>query len=197
MSGPGSFRPGALKPLRFPILVSYGRKAELTCFRLRPRTRKGFILADSLALNLEDSPALLPDYLAWAGRFFPGALKWQVDWPDQEREKLQKALQLPRAGYLAGDSWTLPLFLALDCLEHGRLWPAAILASGAVRRARGLRCAAIGGARFKLRRARAAGCRLLLPISNFRSLQRAGWDLSDCLPLPPNLETCLSLWRAL
>jgi len=182
--------------MRFPVLVSYGRAAEITFFHLRPRPRRGFVLADSLALNLAGTSSFLSDFLLWSQRFFPRAVNFQVEWPAAEREKLRADLKLPREGYLVGNSWTLPLFLAFDRLFQGRPWPEGLLASGAVRRVRGLRCVSVGGARFKLRRAKAGGCRLLLPRSNVRALSRRGLEVSDCLPLPPNLAECLRLWRS-
>jgi hypothetical protein len=183
--------------MRFPILVGYGRKAEITFLHLVPRPKNAFFLTDSLAMNLTEYPSFLSDFLAWAGRFFPRAVDWQVDWPEDEQEIIREVFKLSSPVYLFGDSWTLPLFLAFDLLFGHRAWPEGILASGAVRRSRGLRCLSIGRARFKLRRARAENCRLMLPQSNVRALSQAGWEVEDCLSLPPNLETCLGLWRSL
>jgi hypothetical protein len=181
--------------MRFPVLVGKGRKAEVTRFIRRPRPQGCFVMSDDLALGLEGGTGLLDFFVPVARRFFPQALAWQVDWPADERATLASALDLRSPWRLDGDSWLLPLFFALACLEWSRPWPEGVLASGAVRRCRGLRCASIGGAVYKARRAATSGKLCFLPKSNITRLRSQGADVSHCIALPFNMTGCLDIWR--
>jgi hypothetical protein len=181
--------------MRFPVLMGVRRRAAVTFFSLVPRPPQSFVLAENLWAHMEDSPSALDFFMLCAERFFPWVLEWQMAWPPKEREALRLALGLSAPCRMAGDSWTLPLFFAFDCLGRQRPWPDGVLASGAIRHGRGLRCVSIGGASPKLRRARAEGCLCLLPRANVTMLRRRGTEVGGCVALPPRVEQCLRLWR--
>ena len=181
--------------MRFPVLMVRRRRAEVAYFTLRRRSHSSFVLGDELALRLHGEGGLLNFFLLMARRYFPRALYRQVDWPSSEQAALADAFKLTGAWRLEGDSWFLPLLFALACAEWGRPWPAKILASGAIRQCRGLRCVSVGGAVHKLRRAQSSGCLCFLPKSNVTQLRRRNVDMSACLPLPCGVDQCLELWR--
>ncbi len=170
-------------------------RAEITNFALKRRTGGSFVASDNLITCMQGENGLLDFFLLLARRYFPGAINWQVDWPVSEQLALVSTLKCVPPCRLDGDSWLLPLFFALACAQWERPWPTDILASGAVRTCRGLRCVSVGRAIFKLRRAQTAGKVCLLPKSNVTQLQRRGIDLSLCLPLPSNMDKCLDIWR--
>ena len=181
--------------MRFPVLVSRGRAAAITFFELVPRPQSAFVLTDDLSMNMEDSPAAFDYFMLAAKRFFPNILLWQLDWPQEEQATLRAALSLRKLCRIIGDSWTMPLLFAFDCLQRGRNWPVRILASGAMRQCRGVRCVSIGGVLNKLRRAEALRSLLYLPRANVLALQRRGVDVGNCVILPPNVKQCLDIWR--
>ena len=181
--------------MHFPVLLGKGRKALATHFRLQHRSSGAFVISDHLAFCMEDTAEVLDFFLLCARRFFPSALSWQVDWPLQEQRQLVTALNLHEPLRLSGDSWFLPLFFALACMEWERLWPKHILASGAIRQGRGLRCVSIGGALHKWRLAQTSNYLCFLPQSNVTRLQRRGMDVSNCIALPFNTLQCLNIWR--
>ena len=181
--------------MKFPILMMKGTRVEVTQFSLLPRPSASFILGDELLLSLGGDTSLQKLWLTLTTRFFPHALDWQLDWPLEEKLVLAKRLGMKNSPRLDGDSWTAPLFFALHCAEYGNVWPENLLVSGAVRQCRGLRCASIGRAIFKLRKAQALGKTILLPQSNVTQLRRRGIDLASCVPLPLNVEQCLNIWK--
>jgi hypothetical protein len=98
---------------------------------------------------------------------------------------------------LLGDSLSLPVLLGLHLVRTGTHWPAGVYASGAIRDARGYRCAAVAGARSKLRLLEGLGYRrLFLPQKNYRELMLAGFDLQRTIALPTSVPTCLQIWDA-
>jgi hypothetical protein len=181
--------------MRFPVLVSRGRKAQATFFTLRRRPRNAFVASDALALYLEERAQLLDFFMLCARRFFPNALSWQIDWPIVAQQRLSATLRLQNPCSISGDSWLLPLFLALACMEWSRPWPEHALVSGAIRRCRGLRCASVGGALHKLRLATTFNSLCFLPKSNVTQLRKRGTDVSACVAMPFNLSECLDIWR--
>jgi hypothetical protein len=183
--------------MRFPVLVRSRRSACVTHFRLIPRACRAFVLSDDFTLQVEECAFAYDFFLFCARRFFPHALNWQLDWPLDEQAKLRSSLQMAVLCRIEGDSWSLPLFFAFDCLHRRVDWPERVLVSGAVRQCRGVRCAAIGGARHKLRQAQALGCLCLLPRANIGLLRRQNMDVASSLALPPNLDACLSIWRGM
>jgi hypothetical protein len=181
--------------MRFPVLVSLRRSARVIYFRLLPRPKEAFVLSDDLALHMDERLFAYDFFLLCAGRFFPHAVNWQLDWPKVEQRNLRRSLKLPDACRIAGDSWSLPLFFAFDCLQRRVNWPKNTLVSGAVRKCRGVRCVSVGGASQKLRAAQGLNCLCLLPRGNVNALGRRGVGLDGCIALPSSLEQCLKIWR--
>ncbi|MDR1038193.1 MAG: hypothetical protein LBT40_16990 [Deltaproteobacteria bacterium] len=181
--------------MRFPVLMGAGRRADATYFTLGPRPSGGFVLAENLWSNMEESPEALDFFKLMAVRFFPWVLGWQLSWPEEERENLRVRLGLKAPCRMVGDSWTLPLLFAFDCVGRGKPWPDGLFASGAVRQCRGLRCVSMGDALAKLRWAREAATLFLIPKANLTRLRRQGADVAGCVALPSSVERCLGLWR--
>lgn len=127
---------------------------------------------------------------------FPEALRLKIEWEREEKERLAALFNLRPDFPLRGDSWYLPLFFAFYCFFRQKDWPQKIIASGALRHCRGLRCVSIGCAVYKLRLAHQLGKLCFLPSSNYRALKKAGKDVSGCVPLASNLKSCLDIWTA-
>lgn len=180
----------------FPVLLTYKSRCVVTHFSLRARARGTFILGDSLALSLGGSSGILDLFLGIARRYFPDALHLQADWPVASQARTATNLGLNCLPRIEGDSWLLPLFFAVACGAWERKWPEKFLASGSIRICRGLRCVSIGRAIYKLRAARSLGKVCLLPKSNVTILARRNVNLTNCVPLPFNLDSCLDIWRS-
>lgn len=180
----------------FPVLIGHGVHFTVTYFSLFRRKKRDYIVGDSLFLSLGESDPVFRLLRYLAEHYFSSALDIQIDWLPEEKSKIASQLHIKPKISLDGDSWNLPLFLALYCYENGKDWPLSILASGAIRRCRGMRCVSIGRALHKLRLARRLGKLCMLPISNARRLKKLHPELDGCLGLPYNLEHCLKIWAS-
>lgn len=182
--------------MRFPILVGIGRTIKKTFFHLRLRPAKAFLLSDVLMLRLENPDLATSVFTAFAQKVSSSCFAYQVDWSEQEQERLSLAFSTAAPCVITGDSWTLPLLFALDCTYTGSLWPKEALASGAIRSGRGMRCVSIGGGLHKARYCQTRGIRCFLPQANINTLRRRGIDTTGCISLPYNLKECLTIWRS-
>lgn len=100
------------------------------------------------------------------------------------------------ANGISGDSFTLALLFQLVAYCHGTGWPEGVFVTGAVRRARGFRCVAVGQAIAKCRWLERHGYRrLLLPRRNYAQIERAGINCDRCVALPTNLGECIEVWK--
>lgn len=182
--------------MRFPVLVGIGRTIKETFFYLRLRPAKAFLLSDALMLRLENPDLVTPVFTAFAQKASHSCFAYQIDWSEQEQKKLSQAFSAATTCSITGDSWTLPLLFALDCIYMDSPWPENAMASGAIRLGRGARCVSIGSGLHKMRYCQAQGIRCFLPQANINTLRRRGIDTTGCISLPSNLEECLTIWRS-
>lgn len=96
---------------------------------------------------------------------------------------------------LQGDSLSLPLLFGLHLAATCTPWPSGVYATGAIRHGQRYLCAAVSGARYKLRLLEAIGYRrLFLPRRNYRELTLAGFDVRCITAVPTRVVTCIELW---
>jgi hypothetical protein len=179
-------------PGSIPVLATSRRLGVCLGLRFRKRRRREGPVSDRLVCLWRDEDAVVSVFASL--RFeaeSTGAVTSQVlDLDDSSADFCLKS-----GLNLCGDSLSLPILLALHLTRTGSPWPAGVYASGAIRASRGYRCAAVAGARSKLRLLEWLGYRrLFLPQKNCRELRLAGFDLQRTASLPTSVPTCLQIW---
>ncbi len=177
-----------------PVLATARRRGICLGLRFRARETHEGPVADRLVGLWRDEDAVLSVFasLRFEAESTGVITQYVLDLDDASAE-----FCLTSGSKLMGDSLSLPVLLGLHLARTGGDWPAGVYASGAIRPSRGYRCAAVAGARAKLRLVEGLGYRrLFLPQKNCRELRLAGFDLRRTTALPTSVPACLQIWDA-
>ena len=177
-----------------PILATFRNRGVCLGVRLRRRRHAEGAMSDRLVTICRDPETVVSIFASLrfdaeaTGKASPEVLDL-----DSSSERFCR-----RCGVsLLGDSLSLSILLGLRLHRAGIQWPTGIYATGAVRHSRGYRCAAVAGARVKIRLLDEIGYhRFFLPQKNHRDLRLAGFDLRRTTALPTKILTCLYIWDA-
>jgi len=175
-----------------PVLATSRRRGVCLGLRFRKRGRREGPVSDRLVRLWHDEETVVSVFasLRFEAESTGAVTPQMLDLDDPSAEYcLRSGLRL------LGDSLSLPVLLGLHLARTCTHWPAGVYASGAIRASRGYRCAAVAGARSKLRLLEGLGYRhLFLPQKNYRELRLAGFDLLRTTALPTSVPACLQIW---